>query len=317
MNRLWAWVSDNSAALQGLVALILVVSALLAMPSFVGKLFRPDVLLRYRAVETTIPRDLSEWLNQIHREVSWRPSLDLGEENADLAEILSNPVSKKLGDVGANVEKLVLELTNQSDAAVSGAKLRVEGVLQLWGADAKGTFLTTPESTNLLDAVAKGYSNDSVILSSLPTLPPDASLEVVLYGTINKHSEPTLNIVGHTSDVRKIQSVEESWFIELYQSPWKLLIWIPVPAYVAMILFFAYLRRLRRISVKQALPTTLYNTGCKLAKQGRAEDAMVLLRQAVESGYTNRTHAKQDVDLESLRSRDDFRELFSEPKDET
>ena len=156
-----------------------------------------------------------------------------------------------------------------------------------------------------------------VILSSLPTLPPDASIEVVLYGTINKHSEPTLIVIGHTSDVKEVRSVEESWFLGLYQNPWELLIWIPLPTYLVTLLLFAYLRRLRRVSVKQAIPATLYDTGCQLAKNGRADEAMVLLRQAVESGYTNRAHAKQDVDLESLRDRDDFQELFSEPKDET
>lgn len=80
-------------------------------------------------------------------------------------------------------------------------------------------------------------------------------------------------------------------------------------------MFFAYLQRLRRISIKRAVPALLYDTGCQLAKKGRPEEAMVLLRQAVESGYSNRAHAKQDIDLEGLRNRDDFQELFSD--DET
>jgi tetratricopeptide (TPR) repeat protein len=54
--------------------------------------------------------------------------------------------------------------------------------------------------------------------------------------------------------------------------------------------------------------------GSKLAdkKEEYADQAMELLRRAVKAGYRDAAHVKQDSDLESLRGRNDFKQLLAE-----
>jgi serine/threonine protein kinase/tetratricopeptide (TPR) repeat protein len=47
-------------------------------------------------------------------------------------------------------------------------------------------------------------------------------------------------------------------------------------------------------------------------KQEYADGAMELLRRAVQAGYRDAAHVKQDSDLDSLRGRDDFQQLLAE-----
>jgi tetratricopeptide (TPR) repeat protein len=47
-------------------------------------------------------------------------------------------------------------------------------------------------------------------------------------------------------------------------------------------------------------------------KQEYADRAMELLRRAVQAGYRDAAHVKQDSDLDSLRGRDDFQQLLAE-----
>ena len=54
-------------------------------------------------------------------------------------------------------------------------------------------------------------------------------------------------------------------------------------------------------------PDLHYNLACMLAQQGRAEDAMNSLDAAVKAGWMNHAHAARDVDLESLREKDEFK----------
>lgn len=55
----------------------------------------------------------------------------------------------------------------------------------------------------------------------------------------------------------------------------------------------------------------LYNLACCRAKQGKADEAVTILKQAVEAGWSNRKHAEADADLESLRERKDFADVLA------
>jgi tetratricopeptide (TPR) repeat protein len=64
---------------------------------------------------------------------------------------------------------------------------------------------------------------------------------------------------------------------------------------------------------------TLADKDAKLAEtrreeltQSYADRAQVLLQQAVERGYKDAAHLKQDPDLEPLRAREDFRKLLAD-----
>ena len=79
-------------------------------------------------------------------------------------------------------------------------------------------------------------------------------------------------------------------------------------------------------------PGNAYDAGCELALcipivekddqldaakrqaavQFYGDQAMAMLRQAVEKGYKNAAHMKKDTDLDPLRKREDFKKLVAE-----
>jgi len=320
-NRLWKWIGDNSPALQGIAALIIIFGVLLTLPNFISNYFRPDVIVRYQILESTMPPDLGEWLSEIKSGLDSRWETKITEENEGLASAIKSPVIKKIGYGKNNIEKFIITIMNQSDNVLSDANLRINNIYKFWKADANGTFLSSSERAKLVDEMTKGYedkgtSGNFLILSNLPVLPPNTTLELILYGEFNPHHSLTINVPGYVSDLREIRKVEDSWLIDIYQNPWRYIGVLLVLIYILVMLISFYSLYISRKSVKKAIPNTLYNTGCKLAKSGRDEEAMILLKQAVESGYSKRDHAKKDTDLKKLHDREDFEKLFSEPNDE-
>jgi predicted esterase len=57
---------------------------------------------------------------------------------------------------------------------------------------------------------------------------------------------------------------------------------------------------------------SLYNLACCEAILKRPEEAMRALRMAADAGWSDSVHTIEDPDLESLRSRDDFKSLLSD-----
>jgi arylsulfatase A-like enzyme/thioredoxin-like negative regulator of GroEL len=57
-------------------------------------------------------------------------------------------------------------------------------------------------------------------------------------------------------------------------------------------------------------PATYYNQACALARLGRADEAFVALRRAVNAGYDNLRNLSADPDLESLRGDERFVEIL-------
>ncbi|MGN0235659.1 MAG: tetratricopeptide repeat protein [Paludibacteraceae bacterium] len=53
-----------------------------------------------------------------------------------------------------------------------------------------------------------------------------------------------------------------------------------------------------------------YDAACLYSRMGEAEQAVVYLRKAFESGYRSLVHIIQDNDLDAIRERDDFKELL-------
>lgn len=54
-----------------------------------------------------------------------------------------------------------------------------------------------------------------------------------------------------------------------------------------------------------------YNLACALARQGKADPAMAMLKQAYDDGFTDAAHIASDEDLASLTGRDDFKALVA------
>jgi hypothetical protein len=57
-------------------------------------------------------------------------------------------------------------------------------------------------------------------------------------------------------------------------------------------------------------PNGPYNLACVLARQGKLDEAMAALDQAVSLGFNNAKHIETDDDLVPLRERDDFKKLL-------
>jgi hypothetical protein len=54
-----------------------------------------------------------------------------------------------------------------------------------------------------------------------------------------------------------------------------------------------------------------YNLACAYAMASEAENAVDAFRKAIDEGYTNYMHAKQDTDLNSLANNKEFKELLA------
>ncbi|MDH3604812.1 MAG: hypothetical protein OEU26_34845, partial [Candidatus Tectomicrobia bacterium] len=72
--------------------------------------------------------------------------------------------------------------------------------------------------------------------------------------------------------------------------------------------------RIRKKIVKYETPNILYHSACERALDGKANESMILIEESVRKGYSNREHMIKDEDLESLRERQDFKELIDKMK---
>lgn len=60
-----------------------------------------------------------------------------------------------------------------------------------------------------------------------------------------------------------------------------------------------------------ALQNIYYNLTCAYAMSDKVDDALKAFRKAIDNGYTNYNHAKQDTDLDALRNNDEFNKLLA------
>jgi len=65
----------------------------------------------------------------------------------------------------------------------------------------------------------------------------------------------------------------------------------------------------RALALDRRDPIARYNFACALALAGRADDALDALAAAIEGGFRDAEHIREDPDLESLRELERFREL--------
>src|SRR3990167_1190694 len=59
-------------------------------------------------------------------------------------------------------------------------------------------------------------------------------------------------------------------------------------------------KRLAKLKTKD--PVVHYNLACSFALVGEKDEALVVLKKAIEFGYTDFDHLKQDQDFKTLRS---------------
>jgi len=311
LKRLWGWVQENSAALQGIAAIVFIIGVFITIPSFVTKALRPDLVVRVNIDDSTIPPDMIQFNKDVSHLLNWDADTFqvIKEQNKKLADILDDPVLKRLDTPSLEFDKARVEVINQSNSVISGLRIRFDNVFSLWGVDISGTFLGETEVDRFKAVLKDGIKGNSIILPELPTIPPNSSIEIILFGNLDL-LKPTITTVGHSFSVTEIVEVENGFLVGWYQKPIYavsfLLIFLP---FILSILGVIWTNVRRRV-VSNEKKNIFYNRACELAVGGNADDAMIVLRQAVEAGYSNRQHAIKDEDLESLRERKDFIELF-------
>jgi hypothetical protein len=318
MKRIWEWLSSNTAALGGLASIIVILGALVVIPGYLNRFFSADLIFRVNHDQTTLPPDLKEWLSEIGHTVWLNKKLLSSDENInqELAAFLHNPVVKKLQkfELRRDFDRLTLAIVNQSTNVVSGLRLRLDRVSHLWGVEITGTFIAPNEQASIRNQIIDGYKDQTIIVPSLPPIPKNSSLEISLYGSL-EFSEPTLNVIGSSMTLRNVVEIDEGWIVYWLKNPLQFKLYM-VSLLFILISFLAiagipiWHSVTRRIVIKEE-KNILYNSACSTALEGRIEDAMVLLRQAVTVGYSNFEHARNDNDLRALRDRADFEELFS------
>jgi clan AA aspartic protease (TIGR02281 family) len=58
-------------------------------------------------------------------------------------------------------------------------------------------------------------------------------------------------------------------------------------------------------------PGSWYDNACLYALMGRGDDAVAALKTSFEKGYRSFTHIENDSDMDSIRDREDFKELIA------
>ena len=67
----------------------------------------------------------------------------------------------------------------------------------------------------------------------------------------------------------------------------------------------------RLAKLKTEDPIVHYNLACSFALVGEKDEALAVLKKAIEFGYTDFDHLKQDQDFKTLRSDPRFQSLLS------
>lgn len=313
MKRIWEWIQENSTALQGVAALVVVIGALIAIQSYVSKAIRPDVVIRLNIDVSTVPPDLIDFNKDVSRLFNLKgyEFEELKGSKRLLADLLNNPVAKRLDTWGNPFDKARIEIINQSEDVISGLRLRLDNVFNYWGFEISGTYLEPAEAAKFKDLFSEDVSNKTIIFPELPTMPPNSSLEIIIYGDIDSLN-PSITAVGQSYIIKNVVEVEDGFFIDIYENPYRYLaVAIGFTPLFLVVLSLIWAKVRKRVIVNET-KYVFYNRACELAVEGDAENAIVLLRQAVDAGYDNFKHALKDDDLESLKEREDFSSLFKE-----
>jgi hypothetical protein len=307
------WLSRNSKALQGAAALSVLLAAIVPVYRWIARSYGSDLAVEVDWNQSTVPPDLSGWLESLSLPLSEIPDLQaaLGKNPTyglgTVFAMADSPVAKRLRSSRdfLNVGLLRIAIHNNANETVSNLRVRLTDVQELWRVSLSGEFLTDKEAKDFDDRMGDQAGRFDVVLPDLPALPADATVSVLAYCDC-EFSRIDVSAPEHSFKMGRTVKVKYSWFIGLAEHPFVVglpIIWILV---VSVPPLWAWGKQ-RALS--QLLPGTLYDYACEKAKTGSAATAMVFLAKAFEMGYRNKSHAKTDPDLAPLHDLPEFREL--------
>lgn len=315
--KLWRWLAQNSSALQGAAAVLVLIGAFVAAPTVIWRSLKPDLVIQVDPDQSTVPPHLLDWVRDVRSEIVEvledlpKVKKESWQKLRDLTASMSN---EQLYGVGDNIARLHLEVRNQTDRVISGVRISLDHIYRIWSISAKGTFLTNEETQNFIGKVKPTRSTSRLVLPELPPLPPKNSLEVILYGSV-EDADVEVSAQGATTKVERIVEVENTWLVDWYRNPYKafpLFLLLFLALWLAVFPAERIWKRVLTRVVRKATPGIIYNLACKEALASRGDQAMLFLRKAFDEGYKDKVHVKSDPDLTILRGRDDFKELVVE-----
>jgi hypothetical protein len=314
--KLWSWLKRNVRALEALVAVVAIITAVVASWPYLQNATKRDLLLEVQRNESTIPFDLMKWSKDVAFALELLPK-QLADEPLfldRLRPLATSDTAKRLPFLNSSQGLALLTLTvkNQANHTVSGTRLYVTDLQgRLWDVYAWGSFLTEEEAKVFAQQVksASGIGNSNLVLPELPPLPPQNLLIIYLLGSFTKSSQATITVPADNFAVVDLVTVQRSWLIDMYLNPRKIFF----PAMLLLLFFIV----LGYSTVRKTKQRIMYDAACHEALEGHYGAAMHLLEKAFEAGYSDREYVKCDPTLEPLRAREDFNKLIGDPPEST
>ncbi|GEM_PF-4016012 len=252
MKKLWEWIGRNSAALAGLATILSLVVGLMAVPRW----FKPDLVLQINADANTTPPDLKKWMHDVADNLAkLASSLEARNESEKrLQEFAKSPITTRLRGLQYSlpfqgIHRFRIDIRNQTDHAISGVRVRIDGIAEIWDIQVEGSFLTNQETRSFVermersqrgitdadvmafaDEVKNAWSRQeqvasgggTIVLPELPALPPNSNFGLIIYGLTFLRPEFTradISAPGVSTKVERIVKIEETWLLPFYRNP--------------------------------------------------------------------------------------------------
>lgn len=221
---------------------ILVISLVLDSVSqgYISRWFTgPDIVLKVDFTEENLPEDFDEWLKLYSMRSRDRENLidvidlALETENIKLSteigleyiqEIIQDPVTIRIsemlysGNFYIDFDNFHITLINQSNRPIENLVMRVDGVRKIWGEKIDGTFITQKDSNQIKENFE--FGNSHLVLPELPVIPPNSSIEIMLYGDIDPNAKIQLESSDNSLEfrhvIKKKIEVEDNFISRLF-----------------------------------------------------------------------------------------------------
>lgn len=315
LSGLAGWFSRYSRALQGAVALFILLGLLPTAWRWIARNFGSDLDVQVDWNPGTIPPGLSGWVGQVSGDLSILSEFETNPPKNQpfiagldgLIELSHSPIQKLLlgSPIAPDDGLLNIRIHNNSNEAISNVRLRVADFFPSWKVHLVGDFVTTTEAKGFYDKVETQSGASDVVLPDLPPLPPNGVMSVSLYGR-GDFATVALSAPGRSYSVRNMTKIEDSTLVGIARHPFpaawlatSILLFLAIPLWLWMV----------QSAAAKRFPVGLYDAACEEAKAGNVDSAMFLLRKAFEMGYSNKTHARGDPDLSSVCELAEFKSL--------
>lgn len=220
------------------------------------------------------------------------------------------------------LDKLQIEILNQSNKTVNDLSLRISSLNELWASTITGTFIT-PEETQKLEAALEANFQDQenyLALPKVPEIPPNSSLEITLYGdmSIVQGRGPEIKVESETNkvDLKQRVKLDNGRIVRLLLEPWRFyaLLWLALGS-TAMLIGGIITSRLSDHAYQQYQQgKKLYFAAQYLAKMNRYQEAISVFEAARTFGnfhFSNESQIREDQKLFPEDQQEEFLKVFS------